>query len=195
MAALEYRGANAVTNFDASNYIDRLREKIPGFNPHSYTQPEAELPNCCSTQSEVEVEVDQQQQPQKVAADHLNFTQLPPCNMETSTMVALDPANEQDPWSFFDTGFAPLRVPDIPLEKPCELTDLFNHTGFEDDIDLIFDAAAACNTDAGCGAEQIVGVSMRVEGGDNGEERLLCCSTSSPSSSTRTTTTTVSCIY
>ncbi|KAG2672535.1 hypothetical protein I3843_13G039100 [Carya illinoinensis] len=196
MAALEYRGANAVTNFDVSNYIDRLRKKIPGFNLHSYTQrPEAaELPNCCSTQSEVEVD-QQQQQPQKVAADHLHFTQLPPCSMETSTMVALDPANEQDPWSFLDTGFAPLRVPDLPLETPCELTDLFDHTGFEDDIDLIFEPAAACSTDAGSfGAEQVVGVSRRMEGGDNGEQRLSC-STSSPSSSTTTTTTSVSCIY
>ena len=57
----------------------------------------------------------------------------------TSTMVGMEPSSEQeeDPWSFLD------NVPDFPIEKPCELNDLFDHTGFEDDIDFTFEAAAA----------------------------------------------------
>ena len=73
MAAIEYRGANAVTNFDISNYIDRMKKKIPGFNAQCSTVWDAALPNNCHTQSKVDVdncqpkskvdvEVEQQQQ-------------------------------------------------------------------------------------------------------------------------------------
>lgn len=200
MAAIEFRGANAVTNFDVGNYIDRLKMKIPGFSAHSLTQPEESLPISC-TQSEVKVEQQPQHQ-QQIAVDQLHFTLLPPC-MDAPTMVVLDHANQQDPWSFMDTGsIAPLPVQNLPLEKPCELTDLFDHTGFEDDIDLIFEAAGSTQADANlngilddaAGNGVQVGVSRRMEGGiDNviGQEMLLSCSTSSPSS----TTTSVSCIY
>ncbi|KAG6677702.1 ethylene-responsive transcription factor WRI1-like isoform X1 [Carya illinoinensis] len=203
MAAIEFRGANAVTNFDVGNYIDRLKMKIPGFSAHSLTQLPAEsLPISC-TQSEVKVEQQPQHQLQ-IAVDQLHYTLLPPC-MDAPTMVVLDHANQQDPWSFMDSGsIAPLPVPNLLLEKPCELTDLFDHTGFEDDIDLIFEAAGSTHADAklngilddaaGNGGADQVGVSRRMEGGiDNviGQERLLSCSTSSPSS----TTTSVSCIY
>ncbi|CAL1386856.1 unnamed protein product [Linum trigynum] len=37
LAALEYRGANAVTNFDAANYLDRLRSK--GLNVDQFIHP------------------------------------------------------------------------------------------------------------------------------------------------------------
>ncbi|KAI8027548.1 hypothetical protein LOK49_LG02G01753 [Camellia lanceoleosa] len=56
-------------------------------------------------------------------------------------MVVTDSTNEHDhPWSLcLDTGFNMLPVPDIPLEKVGELPDLFNDTGFEDNIEFIFD--------------------------------------------------------
>lgn len=209
MAAIEYRGANAVTNFDISNYIDRLKKKIPGFNTQSTTQSEA-LPNC-GTQSEIDVEVEQQQQPpqqeekQEMGLEQLQYTQLPPC-MDTSTMVAMDPSSEQDPWSFLDHGFSSLPVPDLPLEKPCELTDLFDHTGFEDDIDFIFDAAATTHEDEinlngilddDASFEAEVGVSRSLEEEDNigHQERLLLSSSTTSSSPSSSTTTSVSCIY
>ena len=212
MAAIEYRGAYAVTNFDISNYIDRLKKKIPGFNTQSTTQSEA-LPNC-GTQSEIEVEVEQQQQQpsqqeekQEMGLEQLQYAQLPPC-MDTSTMVAMDPSSEQDPWSFLDNGFSSLPVPDgpeLPLEKPCELTDLFDHTGFEDDIDFIFDAAATTHEDEvnlngilddDFGFEAEVGVSRSLEEEDNiGHQETLLLSSSTTSSPSSSTTTSVSCIY
>jgi hypothetical protein len=202
MAAIEYRGANAVTNFDISNYIDRLKKKIPGFNVHSLTESEA-LPNCC-TRSEVEVEqpqpppppppqkqqeemvLEQQQQP--------HYTQLPPCMDTTSSMEVLDPAaNEQCLWSFIDTGFTPLTVPDLPLGKPCELTDLFDHAAFEDDIHLIFEAASNQDDGNNMNGAEVVGVSRSMEE-DNVQDRLLLSSSTSYSPSSSTTTS-VSCIY
>ena len=232
MAAIEYRGANAVTNFDISNYIDRMKKKMPGFNAQSSTQSDAALPNNCHTQSKVDVdncqpqskvdvEVEQQQQQQKQEKqevvgleEQLQYNinpQLPPCMDTTSTMVGMEPSSEQeeDPWSFLD------NVPDLPIEKPCELNDLFDHTGFEDDIDFIFEAAAAVThqdvvdvkmdgiLDDISGFDEtlkVVGVSRSL---DNmiGQERLLSSSSSSSSSSaisspsSSSTTTSVSCIY
>lgn len=182
MAAIEYRGANAVTNFDISNYIDRLKKKIPGFIPAGRSEVEVEQqPPPPQKQQEEETVLDQQP----------HYTQLPSCMDTTSSMEVLDPAaNEQDPWSFLDAGFAPFTVSDLPLEKPCELTDLFDHAAFEDDIHLIFEAA--CNEDdANLNGAEVVGVSRSMEE-DNVQDRLLLSSsTSSPSS----TTTSVSCIY
>ncbi|KAM3732786.1 hypothetical protein ACB098_11G085600 [Castanea mollissima] len=232
MAAIEYRGANAVTNFDISNYIDRMKKKIPGFNAQSSTQSDAALPNNCQPQSKVEVDNCQPQSKVEVAVEQLQqqkqekqevgleeqlqyniSTQLPPCMDTTSTMVGMEPSREQeeDPWSFLD------NVPDLPIEKPCELNDLFDHTGFEDDIDFIFEAAAAAAVthqdvvdvkmdgilDDISGFDdtlKVVGVSRSL---DNiiGQERLLSSSSSSSSSSSAisspssSTTTSVSCIY
>lgn len=181
MAAIEYRGANAVTNFDISNYIDRLKKKIPGFNAHSLT-------------SEAQVEVEQpppspppppqKQQEEEMVSEQPHYTQLPPCMDTTSAMEVLD-------WSFLDTGFAPLTVPDLSFEKPCELTDLFDHAAFEDDIHLIFEAASN-EDDANLNGAEVVGVSRSMEEENVQDRLLLSSSTSSPSSST---TTSVSCIY
>lgn len=214
MAAIEYRGANAVTNFDISHYIDRLKEKIPGFNTQTLSQPAA-FPTTC-TPLEVEVEVEQQpllqqqpqlqqQQPQQqqMVVDQTQHTQVVDSTcIDTSATVVLDPANEQDPWSFLDSGFFSLPVPDFPIEKPCEITDLFDHIGFEEDIDFLFETACMNQEganltgildDAGFGGE-VIGVSGRTEQGEDGQDmdRLLSSSTYSSSSST---TTSVSCMY
>ncbi|XP_059431968.1 ethylene-responsive transcription factor WRI1 [Corylus avellana] len=197
MAAIEYRGANAVTNFDISNYIDRLKKKIPGFNVHSLAESEA-LPNCC-TRSEVEVEQpppppQKQQEEMVLEQQQPHYTQLPPCMDTTSSMEVLDPAaNEQHPWSFIDTGFAPLTVPDLLLGKPCELTDLFDHAAFEDDIHLIFEAASNQDDGNNMNGAEVVGVSRSMEE-DNVQDRLLLSSSTSYSPSSSTTTS-VSCIY
>ena len=163
----------------------------------------------------MEVEQQQQQKQEKQVVgleEQLQYninTQLPPCMDTTSTMVGMEPSSEQeeDPWSFLD------NVPDFPIEKPCELNDLFDHTGFEDDIDFIFEAAAAVThqdvvdvkmdgiLDDISGFDEtlkVVGVSRSL---DNmiGQERLLSSSSSSSSSAisspSSSTTTSVSCIY
>ncbi|KAF3434329.1 hypothetical protein FNV43_RR25432 [Rhamnella rubrinervis] len=71
-------------------------------------------------------------------------TQVLRC-MDASSMGVTDHDDQEHDgqalhWSFLDTGYAmlPVPVPDLSLEKPVELPDLFEDTGFEDNIDLIF---------------------------------------------------------
>lgn len=189
LAAIEYRGANAVTNFDISNYIDRLKKKIVPLN-----QTQEQFPSSTNGEGEGEVEIDQQQQQLGGASTTTPqvtpFTQLLSC-MDSSPMGAME--HEGFNWSFLDTGFAQLPVPDLPLEKIPLLPDLFEDTGFEDNIDLIFGAVFNSNGNdvvLGNGGVDVGGVSENMED-VNGQERLL--SSSSPSSSS--TTTSVSCNY
>ncbi|KAF5733665.1 putative Integrase-type DNA-binding superfamily protein [Tripterygium wilfordii] len=175
MAALEYRGANAVTNFDINKYIEKLKEKGIHIVLDHLQEP---IANCSSESSEeAEAEVEQQdqqelacQQPEPEAG-----TQDYPC-IENSAMAPLMDSDEIA-WSFcMEPGFNPLPVPQFPLETPGEFAGLFDESiGFEDNIlDLIFDRNVD-GEDAGCVVE------------NNGKERL----NSSPSSST----TSVSCNY
>ncbi|XP_065871134.1 ethylene-responsive transcription factor WRI1-like [Euphorbia lathyris] len=132
MAALEHRGANAVTNFNVGNYIDKLKEKgifldniLPKPLPSNCSEPEAEAP------------------PQELQSTQLLSPALPPC---------MDPINgggggDELGWSFcWDSGFSYLSVPDLPLEKACKLPDLFDETRFElENIDMIFESCCFGN--------------------------------------------------
>ncbi|XWS65399.1 hypothetical protein CRYUN_Cryun05aG0109400 [Craigia yunnanensis] len=199
MAALEYRGTNAVTNFDISHYIERLKQK--GILYLGQTQEQ--IPDSAEAHpAVVEVEQPQQQQeqqPQQEGADkpqHFQYMQmqLPLC-VDNATMVGMETTDSNElAWSFcMDSGLTSFLVPDFPLG---ELPNLFDDTGFENNIDLIFEvgpnenqANRECASDyASCGVE--VGVSMNMEE-DNGNERLLSSSSDSPYSST----TSVSCNY
>ncbi|KAJ9175455.1 hypothetical protein P3X46_014007 [Hevea brasiliensis] len=152
MAAIEYRGANAVTNFDTSNYIDRLKMKDV---PLSHILPTDPLSNH-SIESEEAAEPDVEQSPspssplppqeEQQATSPKLHCELPSC-MDTSTMIVMEPIEEHElNWSFcLDSGLTPLPVPDLPLENACELTNLFDDTGFEDNIDLIFDGCCFGN--------------------------------------------------
>ncbi|XVF00086.1 hypothetical protein REPUB_Repub03eG0255300 [Reevesia pubescens] len=194
MAALEYRGTNAVTNFDISHYIERLKQKGILF----LDQPQKQIPDSAEAQrAESEVEQPQQQHEQQLQqgeeadkAQHFQYMQmqLPLC-IENATMVGMETTDSNElAWSFcMDSGLTSFLVPDFPLERTGELPNLFDHdTGFEDNIDLIFDvgpnkneANGECASDGtSCGVED--GVSMNMEE-DNGKDSLL---SDSPSSST-----------
>ncbi|KAI8026086.1 Ethylene-responsive transcription factor WRI1 [Camellia lanceoleosa] len=149
MAAIEYRGPNAVTNFDISIYAGRLKKN------KALLDEQPQQPN---PESSIEEWGDQQLQHQHHHRLHredekekilmipqpqpqpLNL-EFPPAIDSADHMVVTDSTNEHDhPWSLcLDTGFNMLPVPDIPLEKVGELPDLFNDTGFEDNIEFIFD--------------------------------------------------------
>lgn len=182
MAAIEYRGVNAVTNFDISNYIGRLENKSSVF-------PAAEQPlqpNCSPASSSEEGEVVQQQQQQTTTAFSGSPLQFPSMENSPTTM-------EEDHdlhWSFLDTGF--VQVPDLPLEKSGELPDLFfDEIGFEDDIGLIFEASLE-DERCGEGGEKLEDVGKMEMMKSDHEERGLF-STTSPSSSSITTS--VSCEF
>ncbi|XWS08195.1 hypothetical protein CRYUN_Cryun41cG0059000 [Craigia yunnanensis] len=206
MAALEYKGTNAVTNFDIIHYIERLKQKGILFQD----QTQEQIPDSAEAQrSEPEVEQLsqqqelQEQQPQEgEEADktqHFQNLQMQfPLCIDSLTMASMEPTKSNElAWSLcMDSGLASFLVPDFPLERTGELPNLFDHdTGFEDNIDLIFDIEhnenevnrECVSDDASCGVE--VGVSMNMEE-DNGKVMLLS-SSDSPYSST----TSVSCNY
>nr|QCX36735.1 WRINKLED1 [Ricinus communis] len=209
MAAIEYRGANAVTNFDISNYIDRLKKKGILLDQILPDQP---LRKCSSESEEAEAEAEVERLPslpssilpqeQDTISPQLQCTQLLP-SMDSCTMINMDPIEDNElTWGFcLDSGLTLFSVPELPLENACELPDLFDDTGFEDNIDLIFDGCCFGNDDDGGGGANHqefmvesrgcrvgeVGISGSMEE-ENGKE--MCCSSSSPSCST---TTSVSC--
>jgi hypothetical protein len=210
MAAIQYRGANAVTNFDVSNYIERLRKK--GIPIDRILQEQQLLNNSVDSSVEVEVEQptpppqQQEEQEQKIvsSSSQLQCSQLNSSLDGTPPMVIMDTIEEHElAWSFcMDSGLS-LTMPDLPLENSCELPDLFDHTGFEDNIDLIFDAccygkeanpAGYTLEDNSTGGVEEVGVTRSIdEESESGKDRLSSDSVSN--SPTSSTTTSVSCNY
>ncbi|PIN09832.1 hypothetical protein CDL12_17586 [Handroanthus impetiginosus] len=137
MAAIEFRGPNAVTNFDISNYANKLKK---------------DLPDAQVRQEEVQVKHEMNANPippNKVqpdeAQDHQEDTNqvfVPKLetidSIDSHGIVVMDPTEEHEhPWDLcLDIGFNILQVPDIPLEQASEV---FDYKGFEDDIECIFD--------------------------------------------------------
>ncbi|XP_030551048.1 ethylene-responsive transcription factor WRI1 [Rhodamnia argentea] len=194
MAAIQYRGANAVTNFDISNYVECLKKKgIHVDVPQPQATP-ADPPKSQETQHDIVPDDPKPQTPLKQEkleqqvlryADDLDLHPSPNC-MDMDSSCIMDSADdwELSPWSFcMDViGLNLLPVPDLMIEKGGELPDLFGERGFEDDIDLIFGGDG--------GVVEVEG--NEVEGNDGQGMMLLCeRSSSSPSSST----TSVSCDY
>ena len=144
-----------MTNFDAGNYIERMREKgIPIDQILQEQQQQQQLGNN-SIDPGIEVEAgveqpspqQQEGQEQKVAPSlQVQCTQLDSSLDGASPMVITDTIEEHEQaWSFcMDSGWN-LTMLDLPFENSCELPDLFNHTGFEDNIDLMFDACCYGN--------------------------------------------------
>ena len=136
MAAIEYRGPNAVTNFDISNYIGRrLETKSSVFEAAELPKEE---PNDSPVSSEGEV-VYQPEEQQTTSWPSLQFSTMLP-SIENSPSMGVMGDDQDLNWSFLDTGF--VEVPDLPLEKTSELADLyFDEIGFEDDIGLMFETS------------------------------------------------------
>lgn len=135
LAAIEYRGAKAVTNFDISIYTDRLKNGVP----QTEVDPESAEPELIASpkdeQNEVvhhDIDCQQEQQP-ALAEKHEPLPEIH--NLDFPHSV-----EDENPWSLcLDSNYNLLPVPHIPLDKSGELLDLFDDTGFEDNIDIIFD--------------------------------------------------------
>ncbi|KAA8544837.1 hypothetical protein F0562_019621 [Nyssa sinensis] len=130
LAAIKYRGVNAVTNFDISLYTDYLKKMEV---PEQDDQPDDQQPT--DANSTTETQSPEQHEDQQIApAIH----DSPP-----TPMVVMDPAVEYErehPWSFcLDIGFDPFLASNIPLERTSQLPDLFAGRGFENDIEFMFD--------------------------------------------------------
>ncbi|CAN6562086.1 unnamed protein product [Malus baccata var. baccata] len=197
VAAIEYRGTNAVTNFDISNYIDRVKKKMhPLDHQESEGQPPSKRSNIGPPKQEVverkvhqlqpqqQQQQEQQEQKQELQQERtispqLHYPHLLHC-IESSTMEqVMDSGHAKEhhfSWNFLDTGMMTqqLAVPDdIPLDnKSLELPDSFEDLGFEENFDLIFGAAGdgslgGLMESAGCGVDQ-VGVDVPRNLEDNG---------------------------
>ncbi|XP_071929663.1 AP2-like ethylene-responsive transcription factor At1g79700 [Coffea arabica] len=160
LAALEYRGSSAVTNFDISRYADKLKtlQKMHTENPESSTEKQVDeqedheeqvqeeklvaelnVPNIATTKSESQDNLGQHLQQKKPVAEP---TVSNVAATEPEQIVMMDPADEhEDHWNLcLDTALNSLPVSDITFEKTAELPNLFTDAGFEASIDFIFDA-------------------------------------------------------
>ncbi|XP_019238558.1 PREDICTED: AP2-like ethylene-responsive transcription factor At1g79700 [Nicotiana attenuata] len=170
LAAIEFRGPNAVTNFDISTYADKLKK---------FREPEL-VPKEEKTESSAEVqsnEVSEQQQPvqqqeenqqkfhqeeqeelavEPIVVPKLEFTpsldsdevtqpkvlklEFAPSVESADKIKAKDHEEEDDnPWNMYlDDTFDSFPVSDFSLDKPSDLMDFFNDTGFDNNIDFNF---------------------------------------------------------
>ncbi|TYH32637.1 hypothetical protein ES332_D13G003800v1 [Gossypium tomentosum] len=163
MAALEYRGVNAVTNFDISHYVERMKEKgILYLDPTPEQSP-----------SSVEVgpiEVEQQpQQGYEAADEHQHFQnmqmQLPLCNDNATKMVGTETTDGNElAWSFcMDSGLTSFFSPEFP--------NVFDDMGFEDNVDSLFDLG---NNKNAVGRKCLSDEASCVEVGDSSTTSVSC---------------------
>ena len=207
MAAIEYRGANAVTNFDISNYIDRLKKKgVFPFRVEQATHQEAVLAEAKQeAKEEVKEHVEEEhQEAREETTEQKQEVEAVTCGVDASGIMEMERSSDSNElaWNFcmMDSGFAPfLTDQNLSNENPIEYPELFNEMmGFEDnDIDFMFEEAKnEClsleNLD--CCDVVVVG---RESPTSLSSSPLSCFSTDSASSTTITTTTTtsVSCNY
>lgn len=195
LAAIEYRGVNAVTNFDINNYIDKEKKDQTQETVVQTVQTETAVPNSSYLE---EAEVEQQQlnttTPPPIENLHMpplqQYNQVPPTPFvypreESSSVVnIMDHVLEQDlPWSFMYTGVSKFQDPDFAFSKAEDLAAMFcDDSEFEEDIDSLFSTKPNRETDEGGG---------NMVHGDNKQKEILSFESSSPSS----TTTSLSCNY
>lgn len=173
MAAIEYRGPNAVTNFDISIYADKLKKVQDQMqvviNPESSSEAQV------VDNDQQDNLLDQAEEKQVLNPNISDTFPSSECECERvdshtqlqlQPIIVMDPAEEHEhPWNLcLDTGFSSLPVSEIPFdEKPAELPDLFADSGFEDNIDFIFDAQfleSECNRDDALSGSTIYGVEV-----------------------------------
>ncbi|XP_075474644.1 uncharacterized protein LOC142505521 [Primulina tabacum] len=147
MAAIEFRGLNAVTNFDINNYTDKLN-KIP---PEQQDSPGKEE-NTGSPDDDDKLRVgeevrdrDHQEDGNQVIMQSL-VSKIDSVNSndqfkDVTTMIEHE---HKHPWDvFLDIGInsSLLSLDMIPLHKAYGLQGLFDDNGFEENIECIFDGS------------------------------------------------------
>lgn len=209
MAAIEYRGANAVTNFDISNYIDRLKKK--GVFPFPVNQTDHQEAILAEAKQEIETreakeepreEVKQyvEEEPQEEKEEEkteFGYKEeeavVTSCCIDSSAIMEMDRSSDSNElaWNFcmMDSGFAPfLTDQNLSNDKRIEFPELFNELGFEDNIDFMFEEGKnECLSLENLACCDVVSPT-------SSSSPLSCFSTDSASSTT-TTTTSVSCNY
>ncbi|XP_014492212.1 AP2-like ethylene-responsive transcription factor At1g79700 [Vigna radiata var. radiata] len=204
LAAIEYRGLNAVTNFDISNYIDKKKK-----DQTQETVAQTETVRNSSDSEEAEVEQQQNtttptpsENLHMAAVQHNQVPHTPlvyPREESSSLVTIMDHVLEQDlPWSFMYTGVSQFQDPDFAFSKAEDLVAMFGGgSGFEEDIDFLLSTEPCCETGSDTNMRAVFDSIECGEGGenmvhgDNKQKEILSFASSSPSS----TTTSVSCNY
>ncbi|KAG8363750.1 hypothetical protein BUALT_Bualt19G0054700 [Buddleja alternifolia] len=144
LAAIEFRGPKAVTNFDISNYAD----KLPSTEVQLVKQDEVQANQQIDPSSFTKVQPGQTQDLQQDEHEsskvvQSSCTNIPNYSSYSQAMTVMDPTEEHDhPWNLcLDIDFnSLLPIPDnIPLDKASDFLGLFDAKGFDDDIECIFD--------------------------------------------------------
>ncbi|XP_060218248.1 AP2-like ethylene-responsive transcription factor At1g16060 isoform X1 [Lycium barbarum] len=161
MAAIEYRGPNAVTNFDISRYADKLRKlREPDMlTKEENTESSAEVQsNEVIEQHQLALQQEENQlsfQQEELAAEPIGVPKLeftrpldsdevtqpkvlklefaPSVDSAADKLKAKDREEEDDnPWNMYlDDTFDSFPIPDFSLDKPSDLMDLFNNSSFD----------------------------------------------------------------
>ncbi|XP_039685568.1 ethylene-responsive transcription factor WRI1 isoform X2 [Medicago truncatula] len=161
MAAIEYRGTNAVTNFDISNYVDRLKKKneetkqtepqttigiVQYSPPDSKEASEEQTPTTTPSPSQENLVQIVPIQPQ--VQQH-----VPPTDQEHTLVNVMDHYFDLDlPWSFVCNGLLEFQDTNMALSKTDQdLIDIFDGSGFVEDIGLMFNIEEPCSGESDCG--------------------------------------------
>ncbi|CAN4108544.1 unnamed protein product [Withania somnifera] len=166
LAAIEYRGPNAVTNFDISKYADKLKQlRKPELTPREEnTESSAEVQSDEVIEQYQPVQQEENQvhfQLEELAveptgAQKLEFTptldsdevtqpkvlklEFAPSEESAADIIKAKDCEEEDyPWNMYlDDTFGSFQVSDFSLDRPSELMDLFNNTSFDNNMPFNF---------------------------------------------------------
>ncbi|GAU30430.1 hypothetical protein TSUD_364750 [Trifolium subterraneum] len=211
MAAIEYRGMNAVTNFDISNYVDKMKNKKN--DETEQIEPQQTIteivPNNSSDSEELSEEQTTATPPQEIEQQHQQVQQEQQQNVpaivheEHTTVNIMDHYFDQD-WSCMYNGLLEFQDTNMDFNKGGgeDLIDIFDGSGFVEDIGLMFNTEEPYG-----GVESDINISEVLKGIDcggllnngdvgnmfvnddddnNKEKELLSIESFSPSSSTTT---------
>ncbi|KAL7120292.1 hypothetical protein ACP275_02G114600 [Erythranthe tilingii] len=191
MAAIEFRGSNAVTNFDISNYANKLTTKVQPeiqlIRQEEQLQVKKEtnpipLENNNNNVQPDEAREYQEEYGNQVVLDDEHQQSIPKLESMMDSIV-MDPTEEHEhPWDLcLDIGYNILPILDMPMEKASEVLD---YKDFEDNIECIFDDNLFLDD-----VFKMDGSDGLVDGDLNGQDALT-----SPSSSELSNTTTSSSV-
>ncbi|XP_022883599.1 ethylene-responsive transcription factor WRI1-like [Olea europaea var. sylvestris] len=150
MAAIEFRGPNAVTNFDISKYTDKLKKFAPEVEVKEedvQVMNQETLEIVPQTQGDEAINLQYHRNHQQEEFNQMVRQSVPKLELidsiDSDAMVMMDPTEdiEHHPWydMCLDSDLNSLQIPNIPLDEPNELLGLLDDKGFEDNIDFIFD--------------------------------------------------------
>lgn len=144
MAAIEFRGANAVTNFDISKYSNKLNQTPPEAVQLLRQDEEQVLVK----NETIPVPLNNVQPGEAYCHYHQEYpnedqSSIPKIeslgdSIDAQSLAVMDPTLEHEhPWDLcLDIGYNILPIPDMPMEIGSEVLD---YKGFDDNIECIFD--------------------------------------------------------